>query len=692
MTRSYRQTLFSLMFGPHRRGEDGNIHPSEIDRNQFDVVRSRDNHTCQICGTIWCEEDNVFTFEMPISGEERTLNNMVTVCERCFFEKSNNKLNEEARKLKKWNHIEREFSVPYTKLLLRDLKQKIRAFAHTGRFLLFRRGLVFFIGCFFATFLLNLLTGVIGGLFYSPQAGIEWFLSAWVVAYETAQTIAGTPWLIILSAGIGYITHVIERERYHFNTRIPYTKFEGEDMETSHSKYGLSRPTWQYLVIFSAVALLGGLDWVLISTGVIDNLFGAGVFWVVGTVGSAYLVRPTLHQDITEYGLRLRAGPWIGVIRYGAFFGGIGLLTASGMSGLLADMPVDFQLLLGYTGTLLPPSGDYVAVLLPGVTGLAYVGRRYLELHSRQVSQVMHGLWQPQAVVETAHNESGPGILSTVKAIPSVLNRPWSPHSNPYLGHEFESIDEEENEQETDVSLNDVRMVFDEHDGILSVSEVAEMLGASFHAVADRMEELEERGEIIIHDDDGDRQDQNPDGDSRSESHSHTEVTDTGRSDTRSNRPHDRTYPQKDPAGNDRALRSDSGTDSSHDYRGDGDTVGGSGTDETRSQYAQNKELAFDRDDRICQLCGAVGYPKTDLGLVAVPASDNDSTGDTNDGNKYAVENLVTICDTCAQNHDPEELQRQATQLKEWANVDDFAGVAADSDDSYIIDDEDNES
>jgi 5-methylcytosine-specific restriction endonuclease McrA len=681
------------MLGPRRRGKAGNIHHEDTDENLYDIARSRDNHTCQMCGRIAYREDSIHSWPLPVSGTESSLNNMVLVCDKCFFGNTDEEVNQEISELAKWNHIERGLSVAYAKVVVRDLKQKTRIFAHTGRFLILRRSLIFLFGVSLTIFLLSLLVGIGGGLLISPQTGIEWFLGIFDLAHKTIQAIAEIPWLIAVSLGVGYIAHIIERERYHFIVRLPYAKFHNEDVEVSPSKYGLSRPTWQYLGIFSAVALLGGLDWILISIGVIDNLFGAGVFWVFGTVASAYLVRPALHQDITEYGLRLRAGPWIAMVRYGAFLGGVGLLTASGMSGLLTDMPADLQLLLGYARTLLPPVGDAVAVLLPGAIGLAYVGRRYLELHSRRVSQVMHGLWQPKAILEAAYEESGPGIVSIFQAIPSMLNQPRGPHSNPYLGHEFESVDKEENKQEVDVSLDDVRGVFDEHDGILSVSEVAEMLGASFHAVADRFEELEKRDEIIIHDDDGDRQDQNPDEDSRSKSHSHTEVTDTGRSDTRSNRPHDRTYPQKDtPAGDDLTPRSDSGTDSFHDYGGDNDTVSDSGTDGTRSQYAQNKELAFDRDDRICQLCGAVGYPKTDLGLVAVPASDNDSTGNTNDGNEYAVENLVTICDTCAQNHDPEELQRQATQLKEWANADDFTGGAADTDDSYIIDDEDNES
>lgn len=677
------------MFGPRNRGKDGNIDLEAVDGNPFDVIRSRDNHTCQICGTIRWEKDNVFTLHAVASGEEKTLNNRITVCERCFFEKTNVELGQEAKKAKKWNCIERKPSVPYAKFVLRDLKQKIRVFVHTGRFLLIRRGLVFLAGVLFTIFSLGLLAGAGGGLLVSPQTGIEWFLNTFDLAHEIVQTIAGMPWLIVLGVGIGYILHTIEREWYHFTVRLPYASFHNEDVEVSPSKYGLSRPTWQYLGVCSAIALLGSLDWVLISTGVLGNLFGAGVFWIFGTVGSAYLVRPALHEDITEYGLRLRAGPWIAVMRYGAFLGGVGFLTASGMSGLFAGMPADFQLLFGYAGTLLPPIGDAVAVLLPGTTGLAYVGRRYLELQSRQVSQVMHGLWRPKAVLETAHNESEPGILSTAKALPSILNRPWSPHSNPYLGHEFELVDEE-NEQKADVSLDDVREVFSEHDGILSVSEVTEMLGASFHEVADIFDELEERDEIIIHrDDDDDQKDQNHDEDSRSGSHTQTESTGSGRSGTRSNPLRDRTSPQEGPAGDDQTPRSDTRTDSPRDYGGGDNTVGGSGTDGTRSQYVQNKELAFDRDDRICQLCGAVGYPKTDLGLVAVPAGDGNNT---DDGGEYAVENLVTICDTCAQNHDPEELQRQATQLKEWANVDDFSGVAADSGDNYIIDDEGSES
>ena len=679
------------MFGPRRRGESGNVHLEDPDENLFDLARSRDHHTCQICGVITCDEEHIRSWPLPVDGTERTLNNHVVVCDKCYFSNTPDEVDQKIRELSKWNHVERGFSVAYAKVIFRDLKQKTRVFAHTGRFLILRRCLVFLAGCLLTIFSLGFLAGIGGGLLVSPSTSIEWFLSMFNLAYKTVQTIAEMPLLIVLGVGIGYIAHVVEREWYHFTVRLPYADFHNEDVEVSPSKYGLSRPTWQYFGMCSAIALLGGLDWVLISVGVLDNLFGAGVFWIFGTVGSAYLVRPALHEDITEYGLRLRAGPWIAVIRYGAFLGGIGFLTASGMSGLLADMPADFQLLFGYAGTLLPPVGDAVAVLLPGTVGLAYVGRRHLELQSRQVSQVMHGLWRPNTVLETAHNESEPGVLSTVKAIPSVLNRPWSPHSNPYLGHGFESIDEEEDEQEPDVSLEDVRAVFDEHDGVLSTSDVAEILGVSRHAAADRLEKLEERGELFIPDGDEDGQEQNHNEESRSEPRSQTESTDSKRSDTRSNRSHDGTSPQEGtPAGDNQTPRSDTGTDSPHNYgRGD-NTVDSSDTNRrTRSQYAQNKELAFDRDDRICQLCGAVGYPKTDLGLVAVPANDGNST---DDGGEYAVENLVTICDTCAQNHDPEELQRQATRLKEWANVDDFSGVPTDSGDSYIIDDEGSES
>ncbi|WP_273837821.1 hypothetical protein [Halococcus sp. PRR34] len=677
------------MFGPRNRGKDGNIDLEAVDGNPFDVIRSRDNHTCQICGVITHQKKHVNSLPIPVKGTEKTLNNHVVVCDKCFFSNNPDEVNQKMRELSKWNHIERGLSIAYAKVILRDLKQKTRVFAHTGRFLILRRYLVFLAGCLLVISSLGFLAGIGGGLLVSPQTGIEWFLNMFDLSYKTVQTIAGMPLLIVLGVGIGYIAHVIEREWYHFTVRLPYASYHNENIEVSPSKYGLSRPTWQYLSVCSAIALLGGLDWVLISIGVLDNLFGAGVFWIFGTLGSAYLVRPALHEDITEYGLRLRAGPWIAVVRYGAFLGGVGFLTASGMSGLLADTPADFQLLFGYAGTLLPPIGDAVAVLLPGTTGLAYVGRRYLELQSRQVSQVMHGLWRPRTVFETALNESEPGILSTAKALPSILNRPWSPHSNPYLGHDFELVDEED-EQKADVSLDDVREVFSEHDGILSVSEVTEMLGASFHEVADIFDELEERDEIIIHgDDDDDRNDQNHDEDSRSGSHTQTESTGSGRSGTHSNRSHDGTSPQEGPAGDNQTPRSDTGTNSPRDYGGDGNTGGGSGTGGTRSQYAQNKELAFDRDDRICQLCGAVGYPKTDLGLVAVPAGDGNNT---DDGGEYAVENLVTICDTCAQNHDPEELQRQATQLKEWANVDDFSGVPTDSGDNYIIDDEGSES
>lgn len=39
--------------------------------------------------------------------------------------------------------------------------------------------------------------------------------------------------------------------------------------------------------------------------------------------------------------------------------------------------------------------------------------------------------------------------------------------------------------------------------------------------------------------------------------------------------------------------------------------------DEDPGDYQQNRDLAFKRDDHTCQLCGKVGMPKAERGLIA---------------------------------------------------------------------------
>ena len=101
--------------------------------------------------------------------------------------------------------------------------------------------------------------------------------------------------------------------------------------------------------------------------------------------------------------------------------------------------------------------------------------------------------------------------------------------------------------------------------------------------------------------------------------------------------------------------------------------------EEDPGDYEQNRELAFERDDHTCQLCGKEGYPKTERGLVAYPVRAGD----------YHLDNLVTICNDCItdtldSNEDDQKaadrLRLQATRAKEWINSDDPPPVSEEKD------------
>ena len=72
------------------------------------------------------------------------------------------------------------------------------------------------------------------------------------------------------------------------------------------------------------------------------------------------------------------------------------------------------------------------------------------------------------------------------------------------------------------------------------------------------------------------------------------------------------------------------------------------------SDYREGRNIAFKRDDYTCQLCGTVGYPKTEHGLAAVPIEPDD----------YHAENLVTVCHSCLKKDD-QQLHTELVQAVE---------------------------
>jgi len=106
--------------------------------------------------------------------------------------------------------------------------------------------------------------------------------------------------------------------------------------------------------------------------------------WTIGAVGVSYFLRVALREDLTAYGLRLRPAPWIFVSRYAAFLATIGFLGA--YTAIPAVLSIEAQ---------------SIVVVLPALAGLAYVGRRYLELRTTWLPQLMHALWQPRELAQT---------------------------------------------------------------------------------------------------------------------------------------------------------------------------------------------------------------------------------------------------------------------------------------------------
>ncbi len=60
------------------------------------------------------------------------------------------------------------------------------------------------------------------------------------------------------------------------------------------------------------------------------------------------------------------------------------------------------------------------------------------------------------------------------------------------------------------------------------------------------------------------------------------------------------------------------------------------------------RDSAIERDESTCQLCGDLGYPKTSLGLTAVPV----------DPGEFTLPNLLTVCDQCV-DQDVQQLRHQ---------------------------------
>ena len=70
-------------------------------------------------------------------------------------------------------------------------------------------------------------------------------------------------------------------------------------------------------------------------------------------------------------------------------------------------------------------------------------------------------------------------------------------------------------------------------------------------------------------------------------------------------------------------------------------------------EFQTLRDSAIERDESTCQLCGDLGYPKTSLGLTAVPVEPGE----------YAFPNLLTVCNQCV-DRDVQQLRHQLREAR----------------------------
>jgi hypothetical protein len=298
----------------------------------------------------------------PGKGEQQKddyVGNYATVCFDCLEWEEDRVVERKVRQSIRIKSEPRGLSLLYGKAVLRDIKEKLRLHAFTGRLIFFRR---LVIGIALITVLLaagGLAIGLAGALFSSPQTGIEWTRSVFSFYYSTSRSLLTRVHLAIAILAVGYLAHVVERERAFRRERFRNRRRRGETPTISYA-----RPRWQFVAGFAVVGLFGALDWLLVSNGVFPAgmLFGAVVLWLVGAAGVAYYLRYALREDRDVDGQPVTPAPWVFAARSALFVGLIGI------AGRVST-----------TDLSLSPLLVELAVLTTPVVGLGYVARRYAE-------------------------------------------------------------------------------------------------------------------------------------------------------------------------------------------------------------------------------------------------------------------------------------------------------------------------
>lgn len=342
---------------------------------QVDKVGQKDNHCCQVCGKITRPRGRLGYVMWPfqeIGDEDPEVDDLVSVCFDCLDWQEEDVIEHETHRAGRLKNAQRGPSILYAKSIFREFKEKTRLFAHSGQLVVLRRTLTTAVGLIGLLVSGALLAGLLGALFVSPQSGISWAQTA-LDTYRTAGTaLLTSPWTALGALGIGYMVHVYEQERAYERELFRDERRRGETSSVGHA-----RPRWQFVAEFSAVGLFGAVDWMLVRHGVFPDgmLFGALVFWSVGSAGVAFYLRKALREDRDIHGQPVNPAPWVFASRYALFVA---------LAGAAA-----FYLT---TTSLFPPAILESTLIAAPLVGALYVGRRLAEQRTVWGARTMYSI------------------------------------------------------------------------------------------------------------------------------------------------------------------------------------------------------------------------------------------------------------------------------------------------------------
>lgn len=366
---------------------------------------------CQLCGGICHPRGDRVGWKTESAGPPPSEPLLICKADDCYEGEERQRRKQRARQ---WNKVEPGVSVLYARALLREFKQRVRLFAHSGRFLIVRRTVTVVgsgIGLVIAT---ALVAGIFGALAVSPQTSLIWARTIITAVRTGLLLLIERPWIGGLLVGGGYFLHTREREWHHVNIRVPADRDRREwaiiadpskedELTAPSPEVFLSRPTWHSVALASGCSLLGGIDWVLITAGLLGNRFGAIVIWTLGTLSVGVLLKRSIRADVTEYGLSVRPVWWVFTSRYGSVLGGVTIagavipLLVTGSIGPLSAVRI--QQVVTIATQVSPAWLDPVVILTPGIVGGWYVARRYALIQSGRWAALLRGVTQPLSLV-----------------------------------------------------------------------------------------------------------------------------------------------------------------------------------------------------------------------------------------------------------------------------------------------------